>query len=49
MSKIKNQRLELPSIEDKKKNKYPPLSDKTKDKAEGWLKTIRTLNTDVGQ
>lgn len=39
----------LPSIEDKKKNKYPELNEKTKDKAEGWCKNIRSLNSEVGK
>lgn len=39
----------LPSIDDKKKGKYPPLNEKTKDKVEGWCKNIRQLNTDIGR
>ena len=39
----------LPSIEDKKKNRYPELNEKTKDKVEGWCKNIRQLNSDIGR
>jgi len=39
----------LPSIDDKKKNRFPDLNDKTKDKVEGWCKNIRNLNGDIGK
>ena len=49
VTRICHQRKDLPSIEDKKKGKFPALSDKTKDKVEDWCKNIRTLNTDMGK
>jgi len=49
LGKINNTRKLLPSIDDKKKNRFPELSDKTKDKVEGWCGNIRNLNSDIGK